>query len=347
MSLAPLFFGALVLCLVHPANITCLALFDNALDFEILQVGSSFSLTMLVGNVVWFTSGAIWFSGFFFSRPSVFSLVIFLIAGFVLAWDLAVETIKWRITRTATIRTRKNQEEVLSGSKGGKENVEGELLEEATRDPTQSLLTEKGPTDFGERPLDMSFLNDPGSVDQVELNPKYRLEEPLLDGTNEGRLLPRGNLAPYERTYSRFFASVLLPWVFFFHIVHTLTIIGFPLVRLCLWRYYLAFGGYAKSIKGRGNLERYSFAASRGLFLFPLSFFGLIVVVILFSLVVLPVWMALIVARGVVGIFCLDPSGVQLHLKSLRGSVLFVWGCIVWTFIPFLATLPLFGLESS
>jgi len=221
----PLFFGALVLCLVHPANITCLALFHNALDFEILQVGSSFSLAMLVGNIFALSFahlfGVYEYVPILPLRPHVSSFVIFLTVCFVLAWDLAVEAIKWRITRTATIRTRKNQEEVLSGSKGGKENVEGELPEEATGDPTQSLLTEKGPTDFGERPLDMSFLNDPGSVDRVQLNPKYKLEEPLLDGTNEGRLLPRGNLAPYERTYSRFFASVLLPWVFFFHIVHT------------------------------------------------------------------------------------------------------------------------------
>jgi len=340
-----------VLCLVHPTNITCLALFHNALDFEILQVGSSFSLAMLVGNILAVTfalsGGVIYSDLFFFSHQYVSPFVIFLTVCFVLAWDLAVEAIKWRITRTATIRTRKNQEEVLSGSKGGKENVEGELPEEATGDPTQSLLTEKGPTDFGECPLDMSFLNDPGSVDRVQLNPKYRLEEPLLDGTNEGRPLPRGNLAPYERNYSRFFASVLLPLVLVFHIVHTLTIIGFPLVRLCLWRYRLAFGGYAKSINGRGNLERYSFAASRGLFLFPLSFGGLIAIMTLFSFVVLPVWMALIVARGVVGIFCVDPSGVEIHLKSLRVSVLFVGGCIVWTFIPFLTSPPLFGLESS
>ena len=35
----PLFFGALVLCLVHPTNITCLARFHNALDFESSRLG--------------------------------------------------------------------------------------------------------------------------------------------------------------------------------------------------------------------------------------------------------------------------------------------------------------------
>jgi len=364
---APLFIVAMVLSLIHPANITCLALFHSALDFEILQLGSSFGLAMLVRNFMMIFNSGLRLSGILTGRDpyrllSIYT-VILAITCFTMTWDLVIEMIKWRVTRTATLRTQENNdvagEEVPTEGKNGNETVEGELPDEATQDLGQSLVKDKGPTEFGERPVDLSFLNDPGSADKVQFNHQYktgnegsykhaakrteRLLEPLLDGPEEGSLLPPGKVAPYEASYSKFFAWALLPYVLIFHIFHVGTIIGFPLARLSLWRYRLAFGGFAKSIEGRRHVQRYSFAASRGLFLFPISFGCLLGMVFFFFLLVLPILLALFVARGFVLIFRIDPSGVKGHLNSLRAAVLFVGSCIVWTFIPFLSTLPAVG----
>ena len=347
----PLYIGGLIVSLFHPSNINTLSLFVDSLEFEVLQLGSSFSLAKLVSllmmviyasKIVVNTSADTFDSTFSSSRDIKHSefdaflsyymlyVVIASISGFSLIWELTMEVTKWFVARTSIVQTQ-------GGDTGGPESM-------TQLGPKTSSSKRPG---FGERPLNLDLLNDVGSTDSfTHQSSKHgakrtkKLLEPLLDAPDEEGPVARGKAAPYEPSYCKFFAWSLFPLVLLVYIPLAMTIIGLPLARLSVWRFRLAFGGSSKSVEGRKHVQYFSFAASRGLFLFPISFVSLFVVFVIFLVVVSSTLALLALARGVASALRFDTTLIDQHISSQRGALLFVSSCLVWSFVPLLPTLP-------
>jgi len=356
----PVFTGVLVLALFHPANMSFLALVDTALDFEVLQLVSSFSLTKLVKSLVLITvcAGVLTTGAQGGGNPYilyVIYLLLLVITGFTLTWDVVTESLKWWVARTSPIQ-----------------QAQAEAPETADTESPSATLSPKSPTAFGERPVVLGEFNDPGSADQISSNKQYREKEdvpsapkralakkesellhPLLSGEGENSVFDFHSmsnferLAAYEPYYSKFLGAVLAPLVLWTLILPALLGIGFPLARLCFWRFRLTFGGYTKSIEGRKRVQKFTFAASRGLFLFPVLFFGLLSVYLVFFMLNFGVMVVLTICRLLAHVGLIKMAFVKAQVESHQAARMFVGSCIVWTFVPFLNTLPAMSVSQT
>ena len=355
------FTGVMVLALFHPANVSFLALVDTALDFEVLQLVSSFSLTKLVKSLVLIiVCAGVLATGVQGGNDPYILYVIYLfiliISSIILTWDIVTESLKWWVARTTPIL----------------QQAQTEAPEAADIDSPSVTLSPKIPTAFGERPVGLGEFNDPGSADQLFTNQQYRekteapsapkrgnikkeyeILHPLLSGEGEKSVFNLHSvsdlerLASYEPYYSKFLGFVLAPYVIMMLIFPAILGIGFPMARLCFWRFRLTFSGYAKSIEGRKRVQKFTFAASRGLFLFPVLFFGLLFVYLLFLLVNFGILGFLMICRILGRVGCLNRAFVLAQVESYQAASMFVGSCIVWTFVPFLNTLPAMGLSQA
>jgi len=356
------FWLVAVLALVHPANINCLALFDSSLAYEALQLGSAFSLSKLPKSVI-----VIIYCSLIVFGPGLpggsqennpFSLYIIylnilIMTCFTLVYDIVFEVLKWRVVDASTVGVK--------------------VLDDDQVSIASTSTVPKGPTVFGERPLDLVMLNDPGSADRAENNDQYRrsgsvgssnprkgvrkeskTREPFLEDllTEEPVDDQDSSDTSAEPLYSRIYAWVFSPVVLLCLLPQGIFIVSYALIRVSFLRYQIAFGGQANAQRASRGLHNLSFAASRGLFLFPLSFLGVLFSYLAFFIISLVPHLVFLMLGALASslesfpVFLPFVRKVRTHANSHQAALLFVSSCMLWTFMPFMSSLPSFSLKA-
>lgn len=302
------------LSLVNAAHLNILLLFSDALDQDITNTGSAMSLNKVLKNVTMVVISAIAISR---HLPSVIPLIVIILAGGLLLWDLLIEGLKWCLV-------------IANGTQPDDAPQSFELRTGGERDSSYSVdIGTKGRRGLAAWKLksNVSLLQPEDSNVSLNNQPPPSAEK----------------LATHEEAYCALFACFVTPFVVVSFLPHFLSLVGIPLGMLSLRRFWVSFSGSDAQYTSRPNDFRLSWFASRGVFLLPFSILGMTPVFLVFFAVNF-VTIVILYALRLVGQALLlrdYRESVQIHINSCHVAYRFVLSCLLWAFLPHFDRPPL------
>jgi len=305
---------AFSLSLINATHLNVLLLFSDAIDQDITNTASAMSLNKVLKNLCMVVISVVAINR---RTPSIVPLILLVLSGSLLVWDLLLEALKWCIV-------------FCNGEKGEDEAPESfELKTDGKRNSDYTV--------------DIGTKGRRGLAAWKKAN-NIALIQPGASSTSLQAIQSEEKLATHETFYCRLFACFTLPFVLISFLPHLVSLVAIPLALLSLRRFMTAFDGSDAQYTSNLNSYRLTWFASRGLFLLPFSIVGMTPVFAVFFAVNFVTIVILYALRLLSQIFfCLSGfrESVQVHVNSCHVAYRFVLSCLIWAFLPFFDKPPI------